>query len=64
VVFSDAELKNIDFRGAYTYLTHFENVDLRATKNLSQIQVDLSCGNLETRLPQGRWIPDTWPCEE
>jgi uncharacterized protein YjbI with pentapeptide repeats len=64
VIFNKAKLKNVDFWGAYTYLTHFENVDLRKVKNLSQLQLDLSCGDQDTRLPEGRWMPDTWPCEE
>ncbi len=63
-MFAGAKLDGVDFKGAYTYLTHFENVDLRGVKNLSQLQIDLSCGDMQTKLPQGRWIPDTWPCEE
>jgi uncharacterized protein YjbI with pentapeptide repeats len=62
VLFADAQLVAVDFYGAYTYLTHFEGVDLRQVTNLSQLQIDLSCGNLETKLPEGRWVPDTWPC--
>ena len=62
VVFADAQLDAVDFYGAYTYLTHFEGVDLSRVKNLGQIQIELSCGNQETRLPEGRWVPDTWPC--
>ncbi len=64
VIFNEANLKDVDFRGAYTYLTHFENVDLHNVKNLSQLQLDLACGDSDTRLPEGRWMPDTWPCEE
>ncbi|MCG6890109.1 MAG: pentapeptide repeat-containing protein [Gammaproteobacteria bacterium] len=64
VIFSETKLENVDFEGAYTYLTHVEKVDLRAVKNLSQLQLNLSCGDLQTRLPKGLWIPDTWPCEE
>jgi len=63
-IFSGASLSDVDFKGAYTYLTHFEGLDLRQVRNLTQIQIDMSCGNLETRLPEGRWIPDTWPCVE
>jgi uncharacterized protein YjbI with pentapeptide repeats len=62
VVFADAQLEDVNFYGAYTYLTHFEGVDLSRVKNLGQLQIDLSCGNLETKLPEGRWVPDTWPC--
>ena len=64
VVFADAQLETIDFYGAYTYLTHFEGVDLRRVTTLSQLQLNLSCGNLETQLPVDRRIPDTWPCVE
>jgi uncharacterized protein YjbI with pentapeptide repeats len=64
VIFSGAILKDVDFRRAYTYLTHFENVDLRKVINLSQLQLDLSCGDQTTQLPEGRSMPDTWPCEE
>ena len=64
VVFTDARLVEVNFYGAYTYLTHFEGVDLSRVENLSQLQIDLSCGDLKTRLPEGRWVPDTWPCVE
>ena len=64
VIFNAAKLTDVDFRGAYTYLTHFENVDLRKVSNLSQLQLDLSCGDRTTQLPEGRRMPDTWPCEE
>jgi uncharacterized protein YjbI with pentapeptide repeats len=64
VVFNETILKNVNFEGAYTYLTHFENVDLRDVRNLSQLQLDLSCGSPDTILPDGLRMPDTWPCEE
>ena len=64
VLFNGTILKNVDFKGAYTYLTHFENVDLREVKNLSQAQLELSCGDASTKLPEGLTVPDTWPCEE
>jgi len=63
VNFKNATLSGIDFKGAYTYLTRFEGVDLRKAKNLGQIQIDLSCGDSDTQLPEGRWMPDTWPCK-
>lgn len=62
--FKNATLSGVDFKGAYTYLTRFQGVDLRNAKNLGQIQIDLSCGDSDTRLPEGRWMPDTWPCIE
>lgn len=62
--FANAELSGVDFKGAYTYLTHFEGVDLRQVKNLSQMQLDLACGDSETRLLPTFWMPDSWPCSE
>ncbi|MCP4390087.1 MAG: pentapeptide repeat-containing protein [Gammaproteobacteria bacterium] len=64
VNFSNAELSEVDIKGAYTYLARFQGVDLRGVKNLSQIQLDLACGDADTRLPEGSWMPDTWPCPE
>ena len=63
-LFADARLDNVNFDGAYTYLTRFEGVDLTRTQNLSQVQIDLSCGDQETRLPEGLTVPEHWPCEE
>ena len=39
-------------------------LSLKRASDLSQLQLDLSCGDRNTGLPEGRWIPDTWPCEE
>ncbi len=62
--FAGARLDNLVLFGAYTYLTHFEDVDLGAVRELSQAQLDIACGNDATRLPAGLTRPDSWPCEE
>ena len=62
--FGDAILNGVDFWRAYTYRTHFEDVDLRLVQRLSQLQLEIACGNANTRLPEDRLMPDSWPCEE
>ena len=62
--FTGAQLRGVNFERAYTYLTRFDDQDLRQVQNLTQIQIDLACGNLQTRLPEGRRIPDSWPCKD
>jgi uncharacterized protein YjbI with pentapeptide repeats len=64
VSFNGAKLTNVNFSGAYTFLTRFENVDLSATSQLTQVQLDMACGNTNTRLPQGLERPASWPCGE
>ena len=62
--FNGAKLMNVNFSGAYTYLTHFENVDLSMTSQLSQAQLEKACGNDKTQLPQGLERPVSWNCAE
>lgn len=61
-VFKGASLVGSDFTGAYTYLTHFEATDLSQTKGLVQQQLDIACGDAETKLPAGLEPPASWPC--
>ena len=63
-IFNGARLTGVNFSSAYTYLTHFENVDLRMTSELSQAQLEISCGDVKTQLPQGLERPANWPCLE
>ncbi len=63
-IFNGARLTRVNFSGTYTYLTHFENVDLRMTSELSQAQLEIACGDEKTRLPQGLKRPASWPCLE
>ena len=64
VQFAGARLDNVDFKGAYTYRTHFEGVDLSRVVNLGPIQLQLGCGDEKTRLPEGLSAPQEWPCTE
>ena len=52
----------IDFAGAFLFLTRLEGLDLSAATGLQQMQVDQSCGDDQTKLPQGLSAPTTWPC--
>jgi uncharacterized protein YjbI with pentapeptide repeats len=63
-MFNGAKLTNVNFSGAYTYLTHFENVDLSMASNLSRAQLEKACGNDKTILPQGLKRPISWHCVE
>lgn len=53
----------IDFNMAFLFLTHIEGLDLSAATGLLQWQVDLSCGDADTRLPAGLTAPKGWPCK-
>ncbi|MDF2370230.1 MAG: pentapeptide repeat-containing protein [Rhizobiaceae bacterium] len=74
VLFSYSNLARADFRGAKTlgsvdfnnsflYRTSFEGVDLSKATGLVQSQLDISCGNSETLLPEGLVQPADWPCQ-
>ena len=60
--FSGAKLAGADFEKSWTYLTQFEDVDLTEVLNLSQEQLELACGNADTKLPAGLVAPAKWPC--
>ncbi len=62
--FTGATLNNVNFTGAYTFQTHFESVDLRNTKGLSQRDLEIACGDDKTLLPKGLFRPESWPCKE
>lgn len=65
---SRADLSNakfsgpLDFSNAFLFLTRFEGVDLSAATGLQQWQVDMSCGDEQTKLPEGLAVPASWPC--
>ncbi|PIO46485.1 pentapeptide repeat-containing protein [Phyllobacterium zundukense] len=65
---SRADLSSATFEGplvfdrAFMFLTRIEGLDLSAATGLEQKQVDLACGNAETKLPAGLSAPDSWPC--
>ncbi|MEM8877652.1 MAG: pentapeptide repeat-containing protein [Pseudomonadota bacterium] len=52
----------IDFTGAYFFLTRIEGVDLSAAEGLAQWQIDMACGDDDTKLPDGVSRPGSWPC--
>ncbi|RST86849.1 pentapeptide repeat-containing protein [Aquibium carbonis] len=52
----------IDFTGAFMFLTRIEGVDLSAATGLAQAQIDLACGDANTRLPGDLAASPSWPC--
>lgn len=52
----------LDFTDAFMFLTRIEGVDLSAATGLEQEQVNLTCGDSATKLPQGLTTPANWPC--
>lgn len=54
----------INFTSAYMYLTRIEGQDLSGTSGLIQSQIDLTCGNSQTVLPEGLTHPGHWPCSD
>lgn len=53
----------IDFTDAFLFLTRIEGLDLSAATGLEQWQIELACGNDQTKLPAGLSVPATWPCK-
>lgn len=62
-LFKGATINETNFEGAYTLLTHFEGVDLTKAKGLTQPQIDIACGDEDTKLPAGLTRPADWPCD-
>jgi uncharacterized protein YjbI with pentapeptide repeats len=52
----------LDFDQAFMFLTHIEGLDLSAAKGLEQAQIELACGDKDTKLPEGLTTPARWPC--
>ncbi len=52
----------VDFTGAFLFLTRLEGLDLSTATGLTQAQVDIACGDADTKLPQGLSAPASWPC--
>jgi len=52
----------LDFANAFLFLTRIEGQDLSAATGLQQWQVDMSCGDAQTKLPAGLNVPGNWPC--
>lgn len=73
--FEIANLARADFRGsvvsqgtdfsqAFLYRTRVDGLDLSGTQGLSQLQIELACGDDKTVLPDGLTPPAAWPCED
>jgi uncharacterized protein YjbI with pentapeptide repeats len=74
-VFSYSNLARADLRGAkfqtpidftytYMYRTRIEGLDLSNATGLQQWQVDLACGDAQTKLPAGLTANAQWPCSD
>ncbi len=62
--FSKAKFSGpIDFANSFLYLTRIEGLDLSAATGLAQWQIDMSCGDGNTKLPSGLTASANWPCE-
>jgi uncharacterized protein YjbI with pentapeptide repeats len=62
--FGEANLAGASFKRAYLYWTRLEGVDLSQAVDLTQAQIDIACGNAQTKLPAGLTTPAHWPCAE
>jgi uncharacterized protein YjbI with pentapeptide repeats len=61
-VFWGADLTGADLGRAFLYRSQFEGVDLRGVLGLTQAQLDETCGDDRTMLPEGFSRPARWPC--
>ena len=55
--FRDATLAGASFKRTYMYWTRFEGADLSQSTDLTQAQLDMSCGNAQTKIPTGLTVP-------
>jgi uncharacterized protein YjbI with pentapeptide repeats len=62
--FVDVQMARVNLNGAYTLLAHFEGTDLSETVGMTQEQLDIACGDGETKLPADLTPPESWPCGE
>ena len=60
----EANLAGASFKRAYIYWARLEGVDLSKALDLTQAQIDMACGNAQTKLPAGLTMPSQWPCAE
>jgi uncharacterized protein YjbI with pentapeptide repeats len=63
-IFHGAKLAGVSMKRAYLYWTRFEGTDLSQVKDLTQDQLNITCGDQTTTLPQGLTAPKHWPCGE
>ena len=60
--FREATLAGASFKRTYIYWARFEGVDLSKVTDLTQAQIDMACGDAQTKLPAGLTAPAQWPC--
>jgi uncharacterized protein YjbI with pentapeptide repeats len=62
--FRDAKFSRpADFDRAFFFLTRIEGVDLSGATGLNQWQLDMACGDKDTKLPEGLKPSKNWPCK-
>ncbi len=54
----------LNFSDAFLSLTRLEGVDLSTSVGLDQHQLNIACGDAQTKLPKGMTMPLSWPCGE
>jgi hypothetical protein len=54
---------SVDFEEAFMFRTRIVGVDLSSAKGLKQDQIDLTCGDSNTKLPPGLKPSPDWPCQ-
>lgn len=59
----EGSLAGANLADADMYLARIEGVDLSGAIGLTQKQLDVACGNANTRLPPGLRQPGSWPCK-
>ncbi len=65
-----ADLRNTIIEGpipltsAFLFQTRIEGLDLSKATGLAQWQVDMSCGDADTKIPDGLERPSSWPCPD
>jgi uncharacterized protein YjbI with pentapeptide repeats len=52
----------IDFSNSFFLLTRIEGLDLSGATGLVQWQIDMACGDGNTKLPAGLTAGANWPC--
>ena len=62
--FLDANLAGASFKHTYVYWARFAGVDLSQAKDLTQAQINMACGDAQTKLPAGLTAPTQWPCTD
>ncbi|MGJ7036981.1 uncharacterized protein YjbI with pentapeptide repeats [Shinella sp. BE166] len=62
---SEAKVERaLGFNRAFMLLTRIEGLDLSGATGLDQSQIDIACGDAETKLPNGLTTPTSWPCAQ